>query len=205
MASFNLINVVKSDCKLRKTVIDIGCKNGNDLFLLSELGFEKLIGIDQAEDTENLCDNALYQFLMKINSEKEEREVARIYKSERNKFNFITEDYANYDFEKENYSCVICSNFLHFIDHKKQLTFIKRLYDLLEPGGLFYIKIHHDLNSDYTNGKSVKIVNGEYEFPDGQKRYPVNEEDFKRKMSAYGQLEHYYDCSEEGIRIILKK
>jgi SAM-dependent methyltransferase len=198
-------NIIKDDCVVFNTIIDIGCANGLRLFPFEELGFKKLIGIDSSQ-TVDPKGNYLDYFCETRNIELTE-EAINLYFAE-GKFFFHNVSYDQYDFETENYSFILCYHFLHFIPDAEKYNLIERLYKLLEPGGIMYIKLNHSENKENIDpSKSKNIGAGVYEalnYPN-EKRYLIEKNEFLSRINVYPQITKYFECDEKAITVVLKK
>ncbi len=89
-----------------KSLVELGCGFGMNLFFLQNLKFKEIDGFDINEDYINFG--------------------KKFYK---NKFNLYLKDVTNKNFQnkKKVYDYLICMNFLGFVDHHKQSFFINEL------------------------------------------------------------------------------
>ena len=139
------------DCK---SVIDIGCGSGRNIYWFLKNNFE-VFGIDQ--DPKRV---------------EQVKQLSKELSTQNSTDNFRVSLVEENPFERT-FDIVICNAVLHFANSKEH--FEKMLYktwDVVAPGGYFFARLASDTGIEHL----VKnIGNGRYHLPDGSDRYLVNE------------------------------
>jgi SAM-dependent methyltransferase len=205
MEDNSLANHVKPYCKSFNTIIDIGCRAAVTLVDFEELGFKKLIGIDI-----NLKYAPLYQYskILAYKNIPHDKNTQEFRNEFQKKYFFREIDYKNYPFEQELYSFIICKNFLHFFSDEEKYSLIERLYGLLEPQGILYIRVNHIYNNSNTDPtKMIDCGNNTYEIKGRtkQRRYLIKPNYFIEKMSKYPQIDELFLCDDMAVSIAIRK
>lgn len=195
------INKVKPYCTVFNTFLDIGCGNAHILYTFENLGFTKMIGIDEEIKFSSFYHYCNYKNLKTIESIHLRDEINA-------KFSFFRSDARKYIYEIREYSFILMRYFLHFIPDQDKYALIKRLYNLLEPGGIIYMVLNHNQNANNTDPKIMdKIDENTYRSKTGLKttRYLVNKENFISNMKPYTKIEELCSCSENEITLVITK
>lgn len=112
-----------------KTILELGCGDGRNLFELAKRGF-KVTGIDLAGK----------EFV----DEKSKKEKLKI--------NFIEGDITKLKLNKR-YDVIICSEVFHLIERKHLIPIINKIDRVLNKKGFVYIDILTDLKRTFTKTK----------------------------------------------------
>lgn len=112
---YDLAKMYEEEFAGKKSILDVGCGTGIHLFPFLGLGFERLVGID--------IDEKLEQCRKEFN--------------EAIDFSFDKElDFLNYD-DSQEFDVIMMNYLLHFVEHDKQLEYVRKAKELLNPGGVF--------------------------------------------------------------------
>ena len=180
-----LDQLLKENIHAKQRVLDAGCGNGRNLFLLMQQGFD-FVGIDADEDS--------------INSLKSEfPEHAHRY------INTRIEDFEDSD----RFGAIICNAVLHFaMDHEQFDQMMNKLVTLLLPGGILFIRMTSNigLESKLSNGTA-----GVFELPDGSRRYLITREKIDQMLACHSLtlVERVKTVNVDGFRcmttLVLRK
>jgi len=107
-----------------KTILELGCGDGRNLFELAKRGFD-VTGIDLS---------------------------GKEFVKEKLKINFIEEDITKLKLNKK-FDVIICSEVFHLIDKKYLIPIFEKIKDYLNPGGFVYIDILTDLKRIFIKTK----------------------------------------------------
>jgi len=109
----------------RNVIVDLGCGNGKFLYLCTNAGFDRLVGVDYFGSKE---DSYLSEF-----------QNATILQADFNKPEFLS------DFEDESVDCVVSTEtFEHLLNHP--LGYLREGWRILRPEGLFLFSVPNPAN-----------------------------------------------------------
>jgi cyclopropane fatty-acyl-phospholipid synthase-like methyltransferase len=117
-----------------KTVLDIGCGYGRDTVYLAKQGFQ-VTGIDFSKE-------------MIAQGEKWAKEESL-------NIAFIVDNFTTHNFT-ETYDAAVSFNCLHLLAKDQRKQYVKKLYDLLNPGGIFVTANFSTKESKYRQGEEVE-------------------------------------------------
>ncbi|MFT6922346.1 MAG: tellurite methyltransferase [Crocinitomicaceae bacterium] len=139
-------------------ILDAGCGTGRNLkfFLKNQFNY---VGIDPKEEVIS--------------------ELKLILPENKDQFvNSTIEDFQDPD----GYGAIICNAVLHFAkDHDHFDQMFGKLIDLLNPGGILFIRMTSDIGMDFKE----KTSTGVYQLPDLSQRYLISETKIKDLINSY--------------------
>jgi tellurite methyltransferase len=138
-----------------KTVMDIGCGGGRNIYYFLKQGYE-VFGVDANEE-------AIAQV----------REMAQQLAPSLPAENFITAAIETMPFTKPQFDLVISSAVLHFANDTTHFdTMLQRSWQLVKPGGFFFCRLASSIGIEK---EIITLGNGRYLLPDESERYLVDE------------------------------
>lgn len=149
-----------------KTVLDVGCGNGRNIFFFLKNGFE-VYGVDQ--DAAAIETTRAMSVKIAPSNDPE---------------NFLVARAEQLPFGAATFDLVICSAVLHFANDKRHFEdMLKGIWQVLKPGGYLFARLASDIGIEHL----VKSVgDGRYLLPDGSIRYLVNHESLLLYTSELG-------------------
>lgn len=134
-------------------IVDLGCSTGNTLFRLFEKNAKfELIGVDDSKAMLDIAKNKAKAFGANVN--------------------FIQDDILK--FELKELDCVILNYTLQFIRPLKRSSFVKKIFDGLNKGGIFVFS-EKIIYEDKKFGKSIIEIYENYKIEKGYSRYEVSQ------------------------------
>lgn len=162
LATFGDIDIYLFDQLLKgrydhcKTVLDVGCGNGRNIFYFFKNGFD-VFGIDVNAGAVEIVQTLAQQLAPGTPSE-----------------NFVVAKAEDIPFADATFDLVICSAVLHFANNKAHFEqMLHSMWRVLKPGGFFFARLASDIGIETL----VKHTgDGRYLLPDGSVRYLVNQD-----------------------------
>jgi 2-polyprenyl-3-methyl-5-hydroxy-6-metoxy-1,4-benzoquinol methylase len=139
-----------------KTVLDVGCGFGRNLYYFLKNGYE-VFGVDQNHEAIDEVKKLAQQISPAISPD-----------------NFKVGLVEQMDFPSEAFDVVICSAVLHFAkDHQHFGDMLSSCWRTLKHGGYFFARLASTIGIE---GLVIDRGNGRYLLPDGSERYLVNQD-----------------------------
>jgi tellurite methyltransferase len=141
-----------SDCK---TVMDIGCGGGRNIYYFLKQGYE-VYGVDANEEVIAEVRAMAQQLAPSLPAE-----------------NFVAAAIETMPFTQPAFDLVISSAVLHFAKDKAHFeTILYRCWQVVKPGGFFFCRLASSIGIEK---EIIVLGNGRYLLPDGAQRYLVDE------------------------------
>jgi SAM-dependent methyltransferase len=140
------------DCK---TVMDIGCGGGRNIYYFLQQGYE-VYGVDANEE-----------------AIAEVRAIAQKLAPALPAENFVAAAIETMPFTQPQFDLVISSAVLHFAKDKAHFeTMLHRCWQIVKPGGFFFCRLASSIGIEK---EIIAIGDGRYLLPDGSERYLADE------------------------------